>query len=145
VLKNELPPAECGPVMQEHGMGKYVLPLTLLFCAVSVQAQSNPAASETPPIPRKAVVTEVVASDVAPAVSWEDPRQKIERAQIVNAIMERQIALRRDTEKLLFLAEELKQNVAKTGPHVLSMDVIKKAQEIEKLAKSVKDKMKDAY
>jgi hypothetical protein len=35
--------------------------------------------------------------------------------------------------------------VDKTSPSILSIDVIKKAQEIEKLAKSVKDKMKDAY
>ena len=56
-----------------------------------------------------------------------------------------QVALRRDTEKLLNLATELKQNVDKTSPSILSMDVIKKAQEIEKLAKSVKDKMKNAY
>jgi hypothetical protein len=115
-------------------MWKHVLPLTLLFCAAVVQAQSKPDASNAPLPQRRGAATEVVASDVAPAVTWEDPRQKMERAQIVNAIMERQIALRRDTEKLLFLAEELKQNVAKTGPHVLSMDVIKKAQEIEKLA-----------
>jgi hypothetical protein len=63
----------------------------------------------------------------------------------VNAVTEHQLALRRDTEKLLLLAEELKQNVDKTGPNILSMDVIKKAQEIEKLAKSVKEKMKFAY
>jgi hypothetical protein len=109
-----------------------------------VQAQSKPVTSQTTQIQRSPVV-EVVSHDVAPPVTWDDPHQKMERAQIVNAIMERQIALRRDTEKLLFLAEELKQHVDKASPNVLSMDVIKKAQEIEKLAKSVKDKMKDAY
>lgn len=125
-------------------MWKSVLPLTLLFCNSMVQAQSRPVAGQTPQIHRSPVI-EVVAHDVAPRVAFEDAREKLERAQIVNAVMERQIALRRDTEKLLFLAEELKQNVDKTGPNVLSMDVIKKAQEIEKLAKSVKDKMRNAY
>lgn len=125
-------------------MWKSVLPLTLLFCHSMVQAQSKPVTSQTTQIQRSPVV-EVVSHDVAPPVTWDDPHQKMERAQIVNAIMERQIALRRDTEKLLFLAEELKQHVDKASPNVLSMDVIKKAQEIEKLAKSVKDKMKDAY
>jgi len=120
-----------------------VLPLAVLFCTSITPAQSVP--ESHPGTQRKAALTEVVAHDVAPSVTWEDPRQKMERAQIVNAIMERQIALRRDTEKLLFLAEELKQNVDKTGPNILSMDVIKKAQEIEKLAKSVKDKMKQAF
>ena len=74
-----------------------------------------------------------------------DPFQQLERVQIANAFRERQLALRRDTEKLLNLAAELKQNVDKTSPNILSMDVIKKAQEIEKLAKSVKDKMREAY
>jgi hypothetical protein len=124
-------------------MWRQVLPLMLLLCPM-IQAQ-KPAPSGTSQNQRKTAVTEVVAHDVAPAANWDDPRQKMERAQIVNAIMERQIALRRDTEKLLFLAEELKQNVDKTGPNILSMEVIKKAQEIEKLAKSVKDKMRNAY
>jgi hypothetical protein len=53
--------------------------------------------------------------------------------------------LRLDTEKLLALAGELKMHVDKTGVNVLSMDVIKKAQEIQKLAKSVQDKMRDGY
>ena len=127
---------------------------------VTVQAQSNPSGAVEPrstqvdsnhvianvaQTQRKAVITEVVASQIVPLTQSEDPRQKLERAAIVNAVTEHQLALRRDTEKLLFLAEELKQHVDKTGPNVLSMDVIKKAQEIEKLAKSVKERMKFAY
>jgi len=42
----------------------------------------------------------------------------------------------------LKLATELKDDVDKTNENVLSLDVIKKADEIEKLAKSVRDKMK---
>jgi len=131
-------------------MWRPVLPLALLFCTAIVLAQSEPSPSggsvqETSKAQRKGGAMEVVASDIAPPVTWDDPHQKLERAVIVNAILERQIALRRDTEKLLFLAEQLKQNVDKSGPNILSMDVIKKAQEIEKLAKSVKDKMKEAY
>ena len=74
-----------------------------------------------------------------------DFSQQFERAQIATAFRERQLALRRDTEKLLSLAAELKQNVDRTSPNILSMDVIKKAQEIQKLAKSVQDKMRNAY
>jgi hypothetical protein len=43
------------------------------------------------------------------------------------------------------LTAELKEHVDKTGGNILSMEVIKKAQEIQKLAKSVQDKMKNAY
>jgi len=57
----------------------------------------------------------------------------------------RQADLKRDTEKLFKLATELKESVDKTSESTLSLDVIKKAEEIEKLARSVKDKMKAAY
>jgi len=56
--------------------------------------------------------------------------------------LQRQEDLKKDTEKLLELATELKQYVDKSNENTLSMDVIKKADQIEKLAKSVKDKMK---
>ena len=74
-----------------------------------------------------------------------DPQQRLEREQIARVIVQRQMQLRVDTEKLVALTAELKQNVDKAGPNILSMDVIKKAQEIQKLAKSIQDKMKNAY
>lgn len=55
---------------------------------------------------------------------------------------ERQKKLAEDTTKLLALATELKEQVDKTNKDILSVDVVKKADEIEKLAKSVKDRMK---
>ena len=61
------------------------------------------------------------------------------------ANLARQAGLRRDTEKLLKLANELKDAVDKTTAITLSVDVVKKAEEIEKLARSVKDKMKGSY
>jgi len=54
----------------------------------------------------------------------------------------RQEDIKKDTDKLLELATELKQYVDKTNEDILSMDVIKKADEIEKLAHSVREKMK---
>jgi hypothetical protein len=50
--------------------------------------------------------------------------------------------LKRDSERLLVMATELKQQVDKSGENVLSMDVVKKCEEIEKLAKSVRTKMR---
>ena len=55
---------------------------------------------------------------------------------------DRQKRLVNDTDKLLALATELKQEVSKTDKNTLSVDVIKKAEEIEKLAHSVKERMK---
>jgi hypothetical protein len=54
----------------------------------------------------------------------------------------RQAMLKADTDKLLKLAVELKDYVDKSNENVLSLDVLKKADEIERLAHSVKDKMK---
>jgi hypothetical protein len=55
---------------------------------------------------------------------------------------DRQAKLKADTDKLLELATQLKQQVDKSNENVLSLDVIKKAEQIEKLAHSVQDKMK---
>jgi hypothetical protein len=50
--------------------------------------------------------------------------------------------LKSDTDKLLQLSVELKAYVDKSNTDVLSLDVMRKAEEIEKLAKSVHDKMR---
>jgi hypothetical protein len=55
---------------------------------------------------------------------------------------DRQKSLKDDTEKLVKLTAELKDYVDKTDANILSLDVIKKADQIEKLAHSVKEKMK---
>ena len=58
---------------------------------------------------------------------------------------QRHADLKRDTDRLLKLSTELKEYVDKTNENVLSLDVIKKADEIEKLAHSVKTKMRGSY
>jgi len=49
-----------------------------------------------------------------------------------------------DSEKLLKLATELKAEVDKSTKDTLSLGVIRKADEIEKLAHAVKEKMKSS-
>jgi hypothetical protein len=72
----------------------------------------------------------------------DEPRLRMEREMAKKANQARQADLRRDTEKLVKLSTELKEYVDKTNENMLSVDVVKKAEEIEKLAHSVKDKMK---
>ncbi len=55
---------------------------------------------------------------------------------------QREADLKRDTDQLLKLATQLKEYVDKTNENILSVQVINKADEIEKLAHSVKEKMK---
>jgi len=66
----------------------------------------------------------------------EDRRQK-------ELNKKRQEEIREDTQKLYQLATELKDAVDKSNEHELSLLVVKKAEEVEKLAKKVKEKMKE--
>jgi hypothetical protein len=80
------------------------------------------------------------------SVTHETPQDLEEKARIAKdmakkANQQRQADLKRDTDKLLKLATELQQYVDKSNENVLSLDVIKKAEEIEKLARSVKEQM----
>jgi hypothetical protein len=68
------------------------------------------------------------------------PQTEEEMAKLRN--IERQKKLEDDTAKLLSLANELKADVDKSTKDMLSLDVVKKADEIEKLAHSVKERMK---
>lgn len=72
----------------------------------------------------------------------DQARARIGAEMAKKAAKERTAALRHDTDKLLKLSVELKEYVDKSDENVLSLDVIKKAEEIEKLAHSVRDKMK---
>ena len=77
-----------------------------------------------------------------PMTDEDEARARITHDMEKKAAKERIAALKTDTDKLLKLSIELKAYVDKSDENVLSLDVIKKADEIEKLAKSVKDKMK---
>ncbi len=72
----------------------------------------------------------------------DEQRARLEREMAKKANQERQADLKRDTEKLLKLATELKESVDKSSVDLLSLDVVRKADEIERLAHSVKGKMK---
>jgi methionyl-tRNA synthetase len=72
----------------------------------------------------------------------DEQREKLEKDMAKRANEQRQAEIRRDAEKLLKLATELKQYVDKSNENILSLEVVKKAEEMEKLAHSVKEKMK---
>ncbi len=120
-------------------MLKYVavLILWLALIAATANSQVRKDASSTP----QAQPVSVLAAE---SVSGE-AQQQFQRDQIARLFAQRQAQLRLDTAKLVALTAELKERVDKTGVSILSIEVIKKAQEIQKLAKSVQDKMKNAY
>ncbi len=57
----------------------------------------------------------------------------------------RHALIKKDTDQLLVLATELKQSVDKSDENMLSVDVIRKADEIEKLARTVRENMRGSY
>jgi hypothetical protein len=57
-------------------------------------------------------------------------------------LSERQKHLVADTEKLVALTTALKEQVDESNKDILSVDMIRKAEEIEKLARSVKERIK---
>jgi hypothetical protein len=114
----------------------WTLSISLLFATsanpqTAGTRQSNPATQGSPPSHDP-----LVNGDAA------DVQQRMTRELAKKANLQRQATLKADTDKLLKLAVELKDSVDKSNENVLSLDVLKKAEEIEKLAHSVKDKMK---
>ncbi len=108
-----------------------VLVLVLSFSVVlPLMAQPHQESGSLPP-----------AENQAESDSVKELKQNV----IKKANKARQEQIRRDTERLLQLATELKAYVDRTDEHILSMDVIKKAEQVEKLAHSVKEKMKMSY
>ena len=115
-------------------VNKYTLAF-LLFCVVSpaFSAQQQPQLPEIAPPPGSQRRPPETEPSIPP-----DMQKRMEK----QANQQRQTELKRDTDKLFKLSSELKEYVDKSNENILSLDVIKKADEIEKLAHSVKSKMR---
>ena len=109
------------------------LALVVLFVMNIVSFPSPLRAGPTP---------QVVPPGIQGSPPEEEGRAKLEMEMAKKANQERHADLKRDTDQLLKLATELKEYVDKSNENVLSLNVLKKAEQIEKLAHSVKDKMK---
>ena len=68
-----------------------------------------------------------------------------QKEQAKAASQQRQAEIRRDTEKMFQLTTELRDYLEKSDQGVMSMDALKKAEQIEKLAHGVKSKMKQSF
>jgi hypothetical protein len=76
-----------------------------------------------------------------PAVDPVRVKMDQDRMKAINDDRHKKLAS--DVERLVALTSELKTDVDKTNKDELSVDVIKKAQEIEKLAHDVQSRMKN--
>jgi hypothetical protein len=114
---------------------RFKLVVWILFLCVFARLGRAQKITPAPPPP-------TLPNGSAPMGDGDDARARIASEMAKKAAKERVAALKKDTDTLLRLSVELKQSVDKSDENVLSLDVIKKAEEIEKLARSVKDKMK---
>ena len=108
--------------------------LCLLFSAPFASARQAQTPNPTPPsIP-----------GMTPNPPEPDPgTQRMATRMAVERNIDRQKEIVNDTAQLLELAQELNAAVSKSNKDTLSLSVVKKAEEIEKLAKSIKQKMRD--
>ena len=80
------------------------------------------------------------SSNQMPGISQPNTMQLVEQQKL--RIAERQKQLVQDTDKLLELTTALKEQVDDSNKNILSLDMVKKAEQIEKLAHSVKERIK---
>jgi hypothetical protein len=103
----------------------------LLGAFGSAQVTDNPPQQGVPPLMQSQRPT-----------PEDEARARMEKDMAKKANQARWKQLKSDTDNLLKLSTELKEYVDKANENTLSLDVIKKAEEIEKLAHNVKDKMR---
>ncbi|HEX4039651.1 MAG TPA: hypothetical protein VHX37_16460 [Acidobacteriaceae bacterium] len=124
-----------------------VIAVVLAFAAApAAGAQKVPAAPTLPPIESPPTTGSSANSpfSTAPAGAPGDPsREHMMHAMIRERNEVRQKQIVDDTRQLVTLAKQLKDAVNKSNKDELSLEVVNYATEIEKLAKSVKDKMRD--
>ena len=112
-------------------------------CAQDVHIPIPPAVPQAQdlhtPIPR-AVVPGPESANIPVPEGGE-----IQRQQAIAANSQRQIEIRSDTDKMVQLTGELRAYLQKAERGVTSVEAIKKAEQIEKLAHSVKSKMKISF
>jgi hypothetical protein len=119
---------------------RFALQLTLTLVLLSLLLGSCGAMAQPPTTPQ--AIPPLGGTAPSDNQGQDPTRARMEHEAEKQRNLQRQEEIKRDSEKLLELATELKQYVDKTNENIISVDVIKKAEQIEKLAKSVKDKMK---
>jgi hypothetical protein len=106
-----------------------LLALVAAVVAAPMHSQSPTANSVSEPKPAASPQESAPTPEVAP---------KTEDSPALSPEQQRQARIEADTKKLYQLSAELRAEVAKTYKESLSLTVLKKAQEVETLAKSLK-------
>jgi len=119
--------------------------MRLLACMCVLAAfagTARPGPQSQSPNPDKSIHDPVLTAPPDPNTQMEMRDQQTKQQNYTAANLERRKQIADDSARLLKLATDLKSEVDKTTKDTLSLNVIRKADEIEKLAHSVKEKMK---
>jgi hypothetical protein len=117
--------------------------LVLPFCQPLAQTTTTPRPARPVPSTRPPVINPADPQFGQQRNAQPDPDEiKREKEMEKARNKERFASLKKDTDQLLVLATELKKSVDEANENTLSLEVIHKTEEVEKLAKKVRDKMK---
>lgn len=111
-------------------------------CACLAAVAALACAAQTAPNPCKPIQPPVLTDPPDASRQTEMREQQTPQKSYAAASEERKKQIGEDSARLLQLAAELKSEVDKTTKDTLSLGVIRKADEIENLARSVREKMK---
>ena len=114
---------------------RHILVWTVFLCVFAIPSFAQTGSSH-PPLPTPKTDSPLPMGD------GDEATARIASDMAKKAAKDRVAALKHDTDRLLKLSVELKQSVDKSDENVLSLDVIKKAEEIEKLARDIKNRSK---
>jgi hypothetical protein len=112
--------------------------LLLAFACLALPVRAQQTAEPSPPVAPDHVPG---LGNNTPPADGTDSHMMRDMAKERNMMRQKQII--EDTNRLLDLAKQLKADVDKSNKDQLSLSVVDTANEIEKLAKSVKEKMRD--
>jgi hypothetical protein len=131
-----------GAVWKKQGLN---LVRFLACCAAMIVVCHTAASAQLPPVapnPDKSIHDPILtaAPDANAQMEMRDQQTKKQNFTAANAERRKQIA--DDSTRLLKLATDLKAEVDHTSKDTLSLNVIRRADEIERLAHNVKEKMK---
>jgi hypothetical protein len=116
-------------------MRHWLLSLLLIFCIWNGTTAQSPV--RRPRLPTMDTLNQNRPPDDTAVEAWE-------RAQALKRAEYRRNSILKDTDKLAQLVSELKASLVKNdSAKVLSLDSVRKAEDIEKLARKVKDNLRD--
>lgn len=110
----------------------FTFPALLLLCGMAA-AQNPSAASQAPAAPAAAAAQDTHATPATPAAAAPTP-------SAANANPQSQLILA-NADKLVELAQQLKTEVDKTNQFTLSINTLRRAEDVEKLAKDLQKQL----